>query len=121
MSQNTPIKSFANQSIQDRTGEAFGNVWIANTSTSNIVSQEGSFLFTGENTTMPSAIANLIESCTDRLFISTPSFSDSNIIQADEEALRRSVRIYMLLDSTGFESVLSNTSCSAIIGNVLLR
>jgi hypothetical protein len=121
MSQNIPIKSFANQSIQDRTGEALGNVWIANTSTSNIVSQEGSFLFTGENTTMPSAIANLIESCTDRLFISTSSFSDSNIIQAVEEALRRSVRIYMLLDSTGFESVLSNTSCNAIIGNVLLR
>ena len=121
MSQNIPIKSFANQSKLDRTGEVLGNIWIANTSTSNIVSQEGSFLFTGENTTMPSAISNLIESCTDRLFISTSSFSDSNIIQAVEEALRRSVRIYMLLDSTGFKSVLSNTSCNAIIGNVLLR
>ena len=121
MSQNTPIESFANQSKLDRTGEALGKVWVANTSASNMISQEGPFHFTGVNTTIPSAISDLIECCTDRLFISTSSFSDSNIIQAVEGALRRSVRIYMLVDTKGFDAILSNSSCGAIIGNVLLR
>ena len=84
-------------------------------------SGEGPFQFTGANTSIPSSISNLIESCTDRLFISTSSFSDSSIIQAVEGALRRSVRIYMLIDTKGFDAILSNSSCDAIIGNVLLR
>ena len=71
MSQNIPIKSFANQSILDRTNEALGNVWVANISTSNMASLEGPFLFTEVNTATPSTISNLIESCTDRLFILT--------------------------------------------------
>jgi hypothetical protein len=121
MSQNTPIESFASKSKIDRTGEALGKVWVANTSASNMVSQEGPFQFTGANTTIPSTISNLIESCKDRLFISTSSFSDSNIIQAVEGALSRSVRIYMLVDTKGFNAILSNSSCGAIIGNVLLR
>ena len=113
MSQNTPIESFANKSKIDRTGEALGKVWVANTSASNMVSQEGPFQFTGANTTIPSTISNLIESCKDRLFISTSSFSDSNIIQAVEGALSRSVRIYMLVDTKGFNAILSNSSCAA--------
>ncbi len=121
MSQKTPIESFANKTKLDRTGEDLGKVWVANTSKPNMVSQEGSFHFTGTNTTIPSSISNLIESCTDRLFISTSSFSDSTIISAVEGALRRSVRIYMLIDTKGFDSILSNSDCGAIIGNVLLR
>lgn len=121
MSQHTPIESFANQFKLDRTDEALGKVWVASTSVSNLVPSEGPFQFTGANTSIPSSISNLIESCTDRLFISTSSFSDSSIIQAVEGALRRGVRIYMLIDTKGFDAILSNSSCDAIIGNVLLR
>ena len=121
MNQNTPIQSFANHSKLDRTGEALGPVWVVNPSTPCTVSREGPFVFTGANTAIPSSISNLIESCSDRLFISTSSFSDSGIIQAVEDALRRSVRIYMLVDTKSFDSVLSNPSCGAIIGNILLR
>jgi len=121
MSQNTPIQSFENQSRLDRTGEALGHAWVATKSPSKSEVSQGPFLFAGENTQIPEAVSSILASCTDRLFISTQSFSDSIIIQAVVDALRRSVRVYMLLDTAGFESILSNDSCTGIIGNVLLR
>ena len=78
-------------------------------------------MFTGEGSEIPSSISELIGTSKEKLLISTQSFSDATIIQATEGALERGVRVYMVLDSAGFESILNNPSCNALHGNMLLR
>lgn len=115
------IETITNQAIVDRTGEALGPTWTSSKSSAKSVTKQGPFLFTGEGSEIPSSVSALIESSTERLLISTQSFSDSSIIQATEGALERGVRVYMVVDSAGFESMLKNPSCNALHGNVLLR
>ena len=117
----TIIETIINQAIVNRTGEALGPTWTSSKSPTKSVTKQGPFLFAGEGSEIPSSISALIESSKDRLLISTQSFSDSSIIQATEGALERGVRVYMVVDSAGFESMLHNSSCSALHGNVLLR
>ena len=117
----TTIETIINQAIVNRTGEALGPTWTSSKSPAKSVTKQGPFLFTGEGSEIPSSISALIESSKDRLLISTQSFSHTAIIQATEGALERGVRVYMVVDSTGFESILNNPSCNALHGNVLLR
>ena len=117
----TTISTIANQTITDRTGEVLGPTWTSSKSPAKSAMKQGPFLFTGEGSEIPSSISALIESSKERLLISTQSFSDTAIIQATERALERGVRVYMIIDSIGFESILSNPSCNALHGNVLLR
>ena len=120
MSQTT-ISTISNQTTSDRTGEALGPTWTSSKSPAKSIVKKGPFLFTGEGSEIPSSISALIESSKERLLVSTQSLSDTAIIQATEGALERGVRVYMFVDSTGFESVLNNPSCNALHGNVLLR
>ena len=121
MSNNTPIETITNEVKNDRRGEALGSIWTASDSSVSHVSQQGPFLFTGEKSTIAFQVSDIIEICKERLFISTQSFSDASIINATEVALQRGVRVYMVIDSNGFEAVLKNPSCSALLGQVLLR
>ena len=120
MSQST-ISTIFNQTTSDRTGEALGPTWSSTKSSMKLVTTQGPFHFTGENSEIPSAIAALIDASNERLLISTQSFSDASIIQATEGALERGVRVYMVIDSVGFDSMLNDPSCNALHGNVLLR
>ena len=120
MSQTT-ISTISNQTTSDRTGEALGPTWTSSKSQAKLATKQGPFLFTGEGSEIPSSISALIGTSKERLLISTQSFSDTAIIQATEGALERGVRVYMVIDSTGFESILNNPSCNALHGNVLLR
>ena len=120
MSQST-ISTISNQTTSDRTGEALGPTWTSSKSPAKSATKQGPFLFTGEGSEIPSSISALIGTSKERLLISTQSFSDAAIIQATEGALERGVRVYMVVDSTGFESILNNSSCNALHGNVLLR
>jgi peptidoglycan hydrolase CwlO-like protein len=120
MSQST-ISTIFNQTTSDRTGEALGPTWSSTKSSMKLVTTQGPFHFTGENSEIPSAIAALIDASNERLLISTQSFSDASIIQATEGALKRGVRVYMVIDSVGFDSMLNDPSCNALHGNVLLR
>ena len=117
----TTIETITNQSSVDRTGEALGPTWTSSKSPAKSTTKQGPFLFTGEASEIPSSISALIESSKERLLMSTHSFSDAAIIQATEGALGRGVRVYMVVDSAGFESILNNPSCNALHGNVLLR
>ena len=117
----TTIETITNQMTVDRTGEALGPTWTSSKSPAKSAIKQGPFLFTGEGSEIPSSISALIRSSKERLLVSTQSFSDTGVIQATEGALERGVRIYMVVDSTGFESILNNPSCNALHGNVLLR
>jgi hypothetical protein len=121
MSNNTPIETITNEVKNDRRGEALGSIWTASDSSVSRVSHQGPFLFTGEKSTIAFQVSDIIETCKERLFISTQSFSDASIINATEDALQRGVRVYMVIDSNGFEAVLKNPSCSALLGQILLR
>ena len=120
MSQST-ISTIFNQTTSDRTGEALGPTWSSTKSSMKLVTKQGPFHYSGENSEIPSAISALIDASNERLLISTQSFSDASIIQATEGALERGVRVYMVIDSVGFDSMLNDPSCSALHGNVLLR
>jgi len=121
MSEITTIETINNQATVDRTGESLGPIWVSSQSPAKGASKQGPFLFTGDDSEIPSSVSELIESSKERLLISTQSFSDTSIIQATESALERGVRVYMIVDTTGFESILKNPSCNALHGNALLR
>ena len=76
---------------------------------------------TGKDSEISSFVSTIIDSASERLLISTQSFSDIEIIQATERALKRGARVYMVLDSVGFEAMVDSSSCSALLGHVLLR
>ena len=63
----------------------------------------------------------MIASSTERLLISTQSFSNATIVQATQDAVQRGVRIYMLVDKKGFDAILKNPDCKPLLGHVLLR
>ena len=117
----TIIETITNKDTLDRTKEALGHTWVSSKSPAKSVVRQGSFMFTGEGSEIPSSISELIGTSKERLLISTQSFSDATIIQATEGALERGVRVYMVVDSVGFESILNNPSCNALLGNMLLR
>ena len=117
----TIIGTITNKDTLDRTKEALGHTWVSSKSPAKSVVRQGSFMFTGEGSEIPSSISELIGTSKERLLISTQSFSDATIIQATEGALERGVRVYMVVDSVGFESILNNPSCNALHGNMLLR
>ena len=120
MSQST-ISTIINQTASDRTGEALGPTWSSTKSSMKLVTKQGLFTLQVKTPKSPSAIVALIDASNERLLISTQSFSDASIIQATEGALERGVRVYMVIDSVGFDSILNDPSCNALHGNVLLR
>jgi len=106
----------------NRTNESLGPIWSMSSSKDCSVLKQGPFMFSGEGTTIPSHIAQVIESCQEKLLISTQSFSDASIIDATVNAvLNQGVNVYLLVDAKGFESMLSNNRCKQLLGEVLLR
>ena len=121
MSQKASIQTVNQYSTIDRTGEALGPIWNASNSPIKSPIKQGPFLFTGEKSEISITISTLISTTKERLLISSQSFSDSSIIEATQSAIQKGIRVYIVLDSHGFEAMLSNPSCKALLGNVLLR
>ena len=116
------IKSIAGQKSINRNAEPLGSVWSMSLTKNNSPKKQGTFMFSGEGTIISSHIVEVIESCQERLLISTQNISDSLIIDAIANAITdRGVNVYLLVDSQGFESMLSNSYCKQLLGEVLLR
>ena len=116
------ITSIAGQETVNRNAEPLGSVWSMNSTKNNSPKMQGPFMFSGEGSTIPSHIAKVIESCQERLLISTQNISDASIIDAIANAvIDRGANVYLLVDSQGFESMLSNNLCKQLLGEVLLR
>ena len=98
MNNQTPIKLEKNTRSLDRKEEALGACWVLNNRAIDPPLSQGPFLFSGKNSKIPTSIAGVISSSTERLLISTQSFSDATIVQATQDAVQRGVRIYMLVD-----------------------
>ena len=68
MTQKSSIEAYANKSKMDRKLESLESVWVANNSVSHSIVNEPPFYFTGVNSTIPSVISDIIDSCKNRLF-----------------------------------------------------
>ena len=63
-------------------------------------------MFSGEGSHISSHIVKVIESCQERLLISTQNISDASIIDAIANAvIDRGANVYLLVDTQGFESI----------------
>ena len=116
------ITSIPGQESINRTNESLGAVWSMSSTKNSSPKKQGPFMFSGEDTTIPTNVAQVIESCQERLLISTQNISDASVIDAIVNAVTiQGVNVYLLVDSQGFESMLSNNRCKQLLGEVLLR
>ena len=116
------ITSIAGQESVNRNAEPLGSVWSINSTKNNSPKKQGPFMFSGEDSTISSHIVKVVESCQERLLISTQNISDASIIDAIANAvIDRGANVYLLVDTQGFESMLSNNLCKQLLGEVLLR
>ena len=116
------ITSIAGQESVNRNAEPLGSVWSINSSKNICPKKQGPFMFSGEGSDISSHIVKVIESCQERLLISTQNISDASIIDAIANAvIDRGANVYLLVDTQGFESMLSNNLCKQLLGEVLLR
>jgi len=110
------------QELVNRTKESLGPVWSMNSSNSGSEKKQGPFLFTGQESIISTYIADIVESCQERLLISTQNLSDASVIDAITNAvINQGVNVYLLVDTQGFESMLSYNLCKQLLGEVLLR
>ena len=116
------ITSIAGQESVNRNAEPLGSVWSINSTKNNSPKKQGPFIFSGEGSDISSHIVKVVESCQERLLISTQNISDASIIDAIANAvIDRGANVYLLVDTKGFESMLSNNLCKQLLGEVLLR
>ena len=110
------------QELVNRTKESLGPVWSMNSSNSGSEKKQGPFLFTGQESKISSYIAEIVESSQERLLLSTQNLSDATVIDAITNAvINQGVNVYLLVDTQGFESMLSYNLCKQLLGEVLLR
>ena len=115
------ITTIANLETVNRTSEALGPTWTIGEARRESVFKQGPFSFGGEGTSIPSQVAQVINSSAERLLISTQSFSDASVIDATVNAVSKGINVYMLIDTAGFDLILSNDHCIPLHGHVLLR
>ena len=116
------ITSIPGQESINRTNESLGAVWSMSSTKSSSPKKQGPFMFSGVDSTIPTNIAQVIESCQERLLISTQNLSDASVIDAIVNAVTiQGVNVYLLVDTQGFDSMLSNNRCKQLLGEVLLR
>ena len=115
------ITSFPNQESVSRINESLGPVWSMSSSKANFIKTrticvQWRAVFHGHksrriNRILPGTIVHL-----------NPESSDASIIDAIAKAVTvNGVNVYLLIDTQGFESMLSNNRCKQFIGEVLLR
>ncbi len=116
------ITSIEGQESINRTNEPLGSVWAFSHLNGSSPKKQGPFIFSGEGSTIPTNIAQVIASCQERLLISTQNLSDASIIDAITNAvINQGVNVYFLVDTQGFESMISNNLCKQLLDEVLLR
>lgn len=116
------ITSIEGQESINRTNEPLGSVWSFSSSNDSTPKKQGPFMFSGVDSKIPTNVAQIIESCQERLLISTQNLSDASFIDAITNAvMNQGVNVYLLVDTKGFESMLSNNLCKQLLGEVLLR
>jgi len=105
----------------NRTGEMLQNVWSSNGNAIDDINEAGEFCFTGPKNPISKKICALIDGCEEMLYISTSNLTDSEILSSLERAISRNVRVYMLIDSTNFQSFIEYEGSKGVKGHILTR
>ena len=105
----------------NRTGELLQNVWSSNDKAINEINEAGEFCFTGSMNPISKKISAIIDGCKEMLYISTSNLTDSEILSSIERAISRNVRVYMLIDSTNFQSFIDYEGSKGVKGHILTR
>ena len=105
----------------DRTGELLQNVWSSNANAISEINQAGEFCFTGSENPISKKICALIDGCEEMLYISTSNLTDSEILSSLERAISKNVRVYMLIDSSNFQSFIDYEGSKGVKGHILTR
>ncbi|MDB2637053.1 FAM83 family protein [Candidatus Poseidonia alphae] len=105
----------------NRTGELLQNVWSSNDNAINEINEAGEFCFTGSMNPISKKISAIIDGCKEMLYISTSNLTDSEILSSIERAISRNVRVYMLIDSTNFQSFIDYEGSKSVKGHILTR
>lgn len=115
------IEIVSNSDNSNRANEQLQNIWAFNNDACNIVSKIGEFSFTCPTNPISEKISTLIDNSRENVYISTSNLTDSNILSAIESAISRNIRIYLLIDSSGFKSFLDYEGSAGVKGHILTR
>jgi hypothetical protein len=115
------IEIVSNSDNSNRANEQLQNIWAFNNDACNIVSKIGEFSFTCPTNPISEKISKLIDNSRENVYISTSNLTDSNILSAIESAISRNIRIYLLIDSSGFKSFLDYEGSAGVKGHILTR
>ena len=115
------IEIVSNSDNSNRANEQLQNIWAFNNDACNIVSKIGEFSFTCPTNPISEKISTLIDNSRENVYISTSNLTDSNILSSIESAISRNIRIYLLIDSSGFKSFLDYEGSAGVKGHILTR
>ena len=115
------IEIVNNSENSNRANEQLQNIWAFNNDACNIVSKIGEFSFTCPTNPISEKISTLIDNSRENVYISTSNLTDSNILSSIESAISRNIRIYLLIDSSGFKSFLDYEGSAGVKGHILTR
>ena len=104
-----------------RSNEELMNVWSLNTDSIQMPTNQGAFSFTGPSKLISDKVSQLINQARENVYISTSRLTDSRILKAIENAVSKNVRIYLLIDTSGFKDFLEYDGSSGVLGHILTR
>ncbi len=121
MTKDNQICVVNKSAIVNRNAEELSDIWSANSNALQALDENGPFRFSGQNNNISTYISKLITDSKEVVYISTSSLTDSKILSALEGAVSRKVRIYVLIDTIGFNAFLEYEGSQGLLGHILLR
>ena len=120
MNEKKPITIIQRDTELDFTGDDVRSVWIQMENPSEVIGA-GSLLFAGEDETLKNQILSLIASANEVIFIGTTNLSHPEIVEGLLKAASRGVRVYIHIDSTGFDRMRDDATARSLAGPCLVR
>ena len=104
-----------------RSNEELVNVWSFNPDSMQVSTNQNVFSFTGPSKLVSDKVSQLIDRAKENVYISTTSLTDSKILEAIENAVSKNVRIYLLIDTSGFKAFVEYDGSRGVLGHILTR
>ncbi len=120
MSEKTPITAIPRDTELDFTNDNIRSVWIQSKNPSEVIGV-GSLLLAGENEALKNQILSLITGANEVIFIGTTNLSHPEIVEVLLRAVSRGVRVYIHIDSTGFDRLREDATTRSLAGPCLIR
>jgi len=120
MSEKTPITAIQRDTELDFTNDKIRSVWIQNNKPSEVIG-DGSLLLAGEDEALKDQILSLVANANEVIFIGTTNLSHPEIVEGLLRAVSVGVRVYIHIDSTGFDRLREDATARSLAGPCLIR